>query len=139
MTIQHPGAAAFLDPAAEPKAATGIRRVYVTDLILYCLIGVHMHERDGAQRVRINLELSVRESVWPIEDKLSNVLCYEELIAGIRTLAGSGHVNLVETLAERIAGFCLEDPQVLDARVRVDKLDVFADAESVGVEIERTR
>ena len=45
--------------------------------------------------------------------------------------------NLVETLAERLAGICLQDPRVRSARVRVEKLDVFADAVSVGVEIER--
>jgi 7,8-dihydroneopterin aldolase/epimerase/oxygenase len=43
----------------------------------------------------------------------------------------------VETLAERIAALCLSDRRVRVARVRVEKLDVFPDATSVGVEIER--
>jgi dihydroneopterin aldolase len=43
----------------------------------------------------------------------------------------------VETLAEQIAALCLEDRRVRVARVRVEKLDVFVDATSVGVEIER--
>jgi len=34
---------------------------------------------------------------------------------------------------------CLSDPRVLSARIRVEKLDVFPEAESVGVEIERFR
>ena len=46
-------------------------------------------------------------------------------------------MNLVETLADRIAEMCLEDQRVRTARVRIEKLDVFADAESAGVEIER--
>ena len=58
-------------------------------------------------------------------------------IVTIRHAVGAGHVNLVETLAERIAAMCLEDRRVLSARVRIEKLDVFAEAESVGVEIER--
>lgn len=134
-------------PAARPRtesvpglsATESTRRVFVKDLVLDCLIGIHRHERDGAQRVRINLDLEVRESKRPIEDKLSNVLCYEQLVARVRNLAMSGHVNLVETLAERIASLCLEEPEVAAAKVRVEKLDVFADAASVGVEISRRK
>ncbi len=123
-----------------PGARTrGTRKVHVTDLVLDCLIGVHLHERDGTQRVRINVELTLTDSPWPIEDRLANVLCYEELVSRIRELAAQGHVNLVETLAERIASLCMDDQRVVSARVRVDKLDVFADAASVGVELELTR
>ncbi len=127
---------AFAAPAH--GTAPGIRRVFVTDLVLECLIGVHRHEKDGAQRVRINLDLSVAESEQPVDDRLANVLCYEDLITKVRVLVSAGHVNLVETLAERIAVLCLAEPGVLSARVRVEKLDVFSDAASVGVEIERT-
>jgi dihydroneopterin aldolase len=48
-------------------------------------------------------------------------------------------VRLVETLAERIAEACLEDERVEHVRIRIEKLDVFADAASAGIEIERRR
>ena len=118
--------------------AASTRQVFINDLVLDCLIGVHRHERDGSQRVRINLDLTVLESPEPIDDRLSNVLCYEDLIVKVRHLAMSGHVNLVETLAERLAGLCLAEPGVQTVRVRVEKLDVFADAASVGIEIFRS-
>ena len=114
------------------------RLVFVRDLVLDCLIGVHRHERDGSQRVRINLDLTVFESADPIEDRLSNVLCYEGLILKVRRLATSVHVNLVETLAERLAELCLSEPDVSIVKVRLEKLDVFADAASVGIEIRRS-
>jgi len=114
------------------------RQVFVRDLVIECLIGVYRHERDGAQRVRVNLDLTVLESSDPIDDKLSNVLSYEDLIVKVRAIAGAGHVNLVETLAERIAAMCLAEADVSVAKVRVEKLDVFADASSVGVEISRS-
>ncbi len=125
--------------AGFPAPAPRIRKVHVSDLVLDCLIGVHRHERDGTQRVRVNLELSVREPDEPVDDRLTNVVCYEEVISDLRRLAAAGHVNLVETLAERVAAACLERPEVSAVRVRVDKLDVFSDAASVGVEIERGR
>jgi 7,8-dihydroneopterin aldolase/epimerase/oxygenase len=55
----------------------------------------------------------------------------------VRVSVASGHVLLVETLAERIAESCLTDRRVHLARIRVEKLDVFPDSTSAGVEIER--
>ena len=129
------------NPVSTHPAATPIpiaRRIFINDLVLDCLIGVHRHEREGTQRIRINLDLAVLESPNPIDDRLSNVLCYEDLIMRVRELATAGHVNLVETLAERLADLCLGEPGVQSVKVRVEKLDVFADAASVGIEISRT-
>ena len=52
-------------------------------------------------------------------------------------MVAAGHVQLVETLAERLCEACLDDPRIRIARVRVEKLDVFADADAAGVEVER--
>ena len=122
-------------PFADARAS--LRHVYIRDLELNCLIGVHKHEQRKSQRVRINLDLAVQEETSPLADKLSEVVCYEDVANGIRGMLAQGHVNLVETLAEMIADLCLADERVRVARVRIEKLDVFADATSVGVEIER--
>lgn len=124
-------------PLPQPETAPATRRIFVRDLELAALIGVHRHEQDGRQRVRINLDLDVQEGDRPAQDRLSEVVCYAEIVAGVREIVAAGHINLVETLAERIAAKCLADRRVQSARVRIEKLDVFADAASVGVEIER--
>ncbi|MBM3486369.1 MAG: dihydroneopterin aldolase [Alphaproteobacteria bacterium] len=130
-------------PRAQPRhdaqAAPRIYAMIVRDLVLNCLIGVHRHERDGVQRVRINLELDVVEDDRPRDDRLAHVLDYEVVLGRIRAAVTAGHVNLVETLAERIAAICLDYRTVAAVRVRVEKLDVFEDAASVGVEIRRAR
>jgi len=127
-------------PAGAPSEATlkGESRILVRDLMLNARIGLHQHERIARQRIRVNLDLAVVDS-GPVDDDYDKVVCYGELVTGVRHVVGAGHVNLVETLAERIAAMCLADPRVLSARVRVEKLDVFPEAESVGVEIERFR
>ncbi len=122
-------------PIADARRA--LRHVFIRDLVLSCSIGVHGHERQADQRVRINLDLAVREDDWRLDDDLENVVCYEKIADGVRAIVGQGHVKLVETLAENIAGVCLMDKRVHSLRVRVEKLDVFADAASAGVEIER--
>ena len=114
-----------------------MRHVFIRDLVLAGSIGVHRHEKESLQRVRINLDLAVDESGQSIDDDINNVICYEQLAESVGVIVGRGHVNLVETLAENIAAMCLEDLRVRSARVRVEKLDVLEGAESVGVEIER--
>ena len=126
-------------PLRIADARLAVRHVFIRDLVLPCSIGVHRHERAATQRVRVNVDLAVREAGGPLNDDLANVVCYEAVADGIRAIVARGHVNLVETLAEEIASLCLEDLRILSARVRVEKLDVFTDAKSVGVEIERIR
>ena len=116
-----------------------VRHVFVRDLMVNAQIGVHDHERNGAQRTRINIDLSVGEPERPGADRLSEVVCYETVVKGVQEIVGLGHVNLVETLAERIAQMCLQDRRVSTVRVRIEKLDAIPEASSVGIEIERSR
>jgi 7,8-dihydroneopterin aldolase/epimerase/oxygenase len=133
-----------MDTQPIASTARALRHVFLRDLVLAASIGVHPHERAAPQRVRINVDLGVdddgarllsRKSVG--RDELARVVDYEKVADTVRSIVSSGHVRLVETLAERIAEACLADGRVLLARVRVEKLDIFADAASAGVEIER--
>jgi len=83
------------------------------------------------------VDLGVLEGETPHGDKLENVVCYEDVATRVRAIVSDGHINLAETLAERIAAVCLQNPLCRSARVRVERLDVFADANGAGVEIER--
>ncbi len=114
-------------------------RILVTDLLLMCSIGIHDHERLAPQRIRVNVDMAVLESPGPLDDDIANVVSYEDVITGIKCLIAGGHINLVETLAEGIAALCLDDRRVQSVRIRIEKLDVYAEAASVGIEIERRR
>ncbi|MEK9946176.1 MAG: dihydroneopterin aldolase [Alphaproteobacteria bacterium] len=131
--------ASAVHPLRLADAENGVRHVFVRDLMVQAEIGVHRHEKRQRQPVRINIDLTVRETGQPIDDRLENVVDYETLVDGVRALIGAGHINLVETLAEQIAGLALSDNRVVATRVRVEKVQVMKDAESVGVEIERRR
>ena len=125
--------------AIAADAARRIRHVFVRDLELGAKIGVHTFERTTTQPVRINVDLAVDEAAYRPTDELADVVCYEDIVDAIKAIIAQGHVNLVETLAERIADRCLIDPRIEAVRVRVEKLHVIAEAASVGVEIERLR
>ena len=128
------------------STARALRHVFIRDLTLLASIGVHRHEHEAEQRIRVNIDLGVEDdAARPLSradvgrDDLARVVDYEVVTRDIRALVGAGHVMLVETLAERIAEQCLAYPRVQIARIRVEKLDVFADVGSVGVEIVRQR
>jgi dihydroneopterin aldolase len=114
-------------------------RIIVNDLVLPWRIGVRRHEEDRRQRVRINLDLAVREQADPMADNYQEVTCYEKIIERIRQMAAAGHVKLAETVAHKIAEMCLTEPNAEEVTVRVEKLDAVHDAASVGVEITRIR
>ena len=118
--------------------ARAIRHVFIRNLELPAQIGVHRHEVGKTQPVRINLDLAV-EDLIDLNDDLSKVVDYGVIEGRIRAIIDAGHVNLVETLAERIAAACFEDARVKSALVRVEKLHALSAAESAGVEIERAR
>ena len=130
-------------------AQEGVRHVFVRDMVVPASIGVYPHEQGAKQRIRLNLDLAVTEGPFPAaaglsrarvgRDDLARVVDYEAVVRRVRAVVDAGHVMLVETLAERIAETCLDDPRMDAVRVRVEKLDVFEDVASVGVEIERRR
>ena len=112
-------------------------RVFIRNLELLARIGVHGHEQGMPQPVRVNVVMSADLAVD--DDRLEHVIDYEAVASKVRAIIAAGHVNLAETLAERIAAACLEDARVAKVCVRVEKLHALPGAEAAGVEIERAR
>lgn len=122
-------------PAPRPDRYT----VIIRNLVVMASIGIRRAERERKQRVRISVELTATPTAtFPGEDR-RNVLNYEKVLTTIRHLVREGHVDLCETLAERICAACLADSRVAHMRVTVEKLDVFLETESVGAILERNR
>jgi dihydroneopterin aldolase len=113
--------------------------VIVRGLVVMCSIGILPHEQDAPQRVRVSVELTAAEGAAFPGDNRRRVINYEKIVAAIRTIAAGEHIDLCEGFAERVADACFADPRVGHARITVEKLDVFADAEGVGAILERRR
>lgn len=141
MTIHARARAAWAEipVPAFAEASQPARRVFVRDLLLDALIGIYPEERVKSQKILINLELWVAETPGEPPRSYDEVVCYELLVKRTKALLAEGHVDLVETLAEKLASLCLADERVLRTRVRVEKPEVIAEAAGVGVEIERRR
>jgi len=121
------------------SASRGIRHVFVKDLTLDARIGIYETEKLKPQRIIVNIDLSVQENDGPMPDDISHVVSYEIVVKKVEAIVAEGHINLVETMAEKFAEACLKDKRVIAVRVSVEKPDIVPNARSVGVEIERVR
>ncbi|MBM3490909.1 MAG: dihydroneopterin aldolase [Alphaproteobacteria bacterium] len=124
------------DGTARP---TERRRIFLRDFALDCRIGVHDFEQGRTQRVLINVDLYLAPPKAPAGDRLADVLDYDFVRREIAALVSGRHIKLQETLAEEIVALCLARAEVEGVRVSTEKLDVYPDCRSVGVEIVRFR
>lgn len=110
--------------------------VFMRGLELEAEIGVYPHERGRAQRLVIDVEVTLKPARVGV---LGDTLNYEVLASDARRLVAEGHVDLVETFAQRLASACLAHEQVLKARIRVEKPGALPGAAAAGVEIVAVR
>jgi dihydroneopterin aldolase len=128
-------------PAEASHARGGIRveavKVFVRALRVEAEVGVHRHEHGRRQPLIVDIELDVAP---PAGDQIADTVDYQTIAAHAQAIAADGHVNLIETFAERLARACLEDSRVSRARVRVEKPEALAPhAAAGGAEIILTR
>ena len=114
------------------------RRVHIRGLTLNAQVGVYEEEKHYPQRLLLDLELVV-QLTDNSPDNISQVVDYGALASSIRALALQQHTELLETLAEQIAQLCLRDPRVTRVDLRLEKPDIFSDADGVGISLSIVR
>lgn len=119
------------------ESAGPVDRISVRDYVREAEIGAFAAERGVTQRIRFNVVLEVAHHAAAREDDVDQVVSYDMIVKAIERLLSEERVDLLETLAERLAQACLEDRRVSRSFIRVEKLDRIPGA--LGVEIVRSR
>ena len=114
-------------------------RIFVEDLHLRGIIGIHDWEREKQQDILINVEMEADCQAAGLSDDFRDAVDYRAVTKKIIALVEDSAFFLVEKLAEEIARICLEDPRVMLARVKVEKPGAVRFSRSVGVQVERRR
>lgn len=130
---------AFAHPDARAGATAPdgpLDRISVRDHIVEVEIGAFQAERGTTQRVSFNVVVEVRPLDAPVEDDVDRILSYDKVTEAIAAALDEERLNLLETLAERIAERILWEPQAVRCFVRIEKLDRGPGA--LGVEIVRS-
>ena len=112
-------------------------RISLRDHVVEVEIGAFQTERGLTQRISFDVVVEVRDSSGAETDDVDDILSYARVTEAIDTEVFSERLNLLETLAERIALRILSEPQALRVFVRIQKLD--KDAGKLGVEIVRSK
>ncbi len=112
-------------------------RISVRDYTRAVEIGAFRTERGVTQRIRFNVVLEVSNHTAAQDDDVDKVISYDTITEAIEHELAAERINLLETLAERVATRVLADPRAVRVFVRIEKLDRIPGA--LGVEIVRSR
>jgi dihydroneopterin aldolase len=115
------------------------RKVIIKNLILNMFIGIHNFEKKKKQRVRFNIEVVTDPYIKPSNKDLSTILNYEDLINKIKLLVKKQHHDLIEDLAENIFKIIFQNKLVKKTNIKIEKLDIIKNSESVGVEFSKSK
>jgi dihydroneopterin aldolase len=115
------------------------RKVIIKNLVLNIFIGIHNFEKKKKQRVRFNIEVITDPTVKPDNKDLSTILNYEEIVNKIKLLVNKQHHELIEDLAENIFKIIFHYKLVKKANIKIEKLDILKNSESVGIEFSKLR
>ena len=132
LAFAHPEERSHASAGADPRD-----RISLRDHIVEVDIGAFQQERGHRQRVMFNVVVEVRPAPQPLNDDVDRILSYDRITESIASELAAERLNLLETLAERLAERILAEPQAMRVFVRIEKLDV--GPYKLGVEIVRSR
>ena len=116
-----------------------IRKVNIKNLILNISVGLHDFEKKEKQRVRFNIDISTDSNIKPDNTNLSSIVNYENTIKKITNITKTKHHELLEDLAEDIFDMIFKSKIVKKVKLKLEKLDIIKDTESVGIEVSKKR
>ena len=115
------------------------KKVIIKNLILNIFVGIHNFEKKKKQRVRFNIKINTDPNLKPNNKDLSTILNYETVINNIKAQARKQHHKLLEDLAENIFKIIFQNRIVKKVNLRIEKLDIVKNSESVGIDFSKNR
>ena len=114
-------------------------KILINSLVLDASVGIHDFEKKKKQKLSISLILYVEDNISKVDHNIDNFVSYEYLVRDIKKIISSRHIELLETLGEEIINMCFKDERVFEINLKLEKLEVFREASSVGIEVFRKK
>jgi len=115
------------------------RTVFIKNFIIKEIIGVHEYEKIKKQKIKFNIVLDVNQSSIPDERDIKSIVDYEKITIKLKNLTKSKKYNFLESLAEDSFKEIFEDKRINSVSIKIEKTEAIKNAESVGVEVFKTR
>lgn len=111
--------------------------IYLNDLRIDTVIGVYEWERRTRQTVVLDIEMGTDIRKAAETDAIDSTLDYKAVAKRVMGFVSDSDFQLVETLAERVAGLIMAEFDVPWVRLRLNKQGAVRGVRDVGVIIER--
>ena len=98
-------------------------------------LGVHAWEKQIQQQVMVDLKLFL--SLQDCQDELKNSVCYAKVSEDLRQLLATQHYELIETVTQNIAEYCLKNYPLDAIEVIVKKFHMVDDCQHVATRMLR--
>jgi len=115
------------------------RTVLIKDFIIYEIIGIHRKEKINKQKIIFNIVIDVNQNIYPDENDLSSIVDYEKITNKLKKLAKNKKYNFLESLAEDSFNEIFSDRRINSVKIKIEKPDAIVNAQSVGVEVFKSR
>ena len=115
------------------------RKVIIKNLIISMFVGIHDFEKRKKQRVKFNIAITTDSKIEPNKKELSTILDYEKVIKNLILLVEKKHYDLLEELSESIFKMIFNNKLVKKVNLKLEKLDIIKNAESVGIEVSKIK
>ena len=115
------------------------RTVFIKDFIIEEIIGIHEHEKIKKQKIKFNVILDVDQRTIPNEKNTKTIVDYEKITRKLEKLVKNKKYNFLESLAEDSFEEIFKDKRINSVKIKIEKPDAITSANSVGVEVFKTR
>jgi 7,8-dihydroneopterin aldolase/epimerase/oxygenase len=112
-------------------------KVFIRGLNIQTTIGFFAWEKEIKQTLVIDLAMGWNTQLAAENDELAKTLDYADISEKIALFANDNPVDLLETLAERLANYLMTTFHIPWLKLSIGKPGAVHNAETVGVEIER--
>jgi|SRR6266496_3513404 len=112
-------------------------RIHIEQIEVFTHIGVPEEERSTPQRLTVSISFWPYHEAGHLADKIENAVNYSAVAEETRNFMRDQSVNLIETLADRLAMHLLKTFRMQKITIELRKFP-FEDAKYVSVTITRT-
>ena len=115
------------------------RSVLIKNFIIQEIIGIHQHEKIKKQKIKFNIVIDVDQNVLPNEKDIKSIVDYEKITNNLKNLVKNKKYNFLESLAEDSFKKIFEDKRINSVKIKIEKPEAIKNADSVGVEVFKSR
>lgn len=114
-------------------------KVFIKNLQVYGILGIHPHEQRSPQRIQISLTVETDIQKASKSDDIRQTVNYSTLTDQIVQFVEKSHYRTIEALIQALADDILKNESINSLWLKIEKPNAVPRADSVGVEISRSQ